>query len=182
MTSSSHSATGRGFTHEPPIGGSPEWYTPPSVFSALGLTFDLDPCCPPAPAAPWIPARRRISLPVDGFAERWDGLVWLNPPYAQETARWVGKLADHGQGIALVFTRTDTPWWQAAVDRAGLVCFIAGRVEFVPGDPAFRKRSRSGAPSCLLAFGEECAEAVERADLGRCLSARVDRRRMELAA
>lgn len=163
-----------GFTHEAP--GSPEWYTPPDLFAALGLQFDLDPCAPPFPAAPWIPAKCRIALPVDGLAEAWWGRVWLNPPYGAETGRWVGKLAEHGHGISLTFTRTDTPWWQAAVDRATLVCFVAGRVEFVSGDPAFRRRSRSGAPSCLLAFGDECAAAVRAAGLGVCADlARVDR-------
>lgn len=133
-----------GFTHEPPGGGIPDWYTPPSLFTTLGLDFDLDPCAPAWPAAAWIPATRRYSLPVDGLSQPWEGRVWLNPPYAGETARWVGRLAEHGDGISLTFTRTDTPWWQAAVDRATLVCFIAGRVEFVPGDPTFRRRSRSG--------------------------------------
>lgn len=81
----------------------------------------------------------------------------------------MGNSPSHGDGVSLTFTRTDTPWWQSAVDRAELVCFIAGRLEFVPGDPEFRRRSRSGAPSCLLAFGEVCAAAVERAELGACL-------------
>jgi hypothetical protein len=32
--------------HENSIGESDEWYTPPEIFDALGLTFDLDPCSP----------------------------------------------------------------------------------------------------------------------------------------
>lgn len=172
-----------GFTHEGP-GGSPEWYTPPSIFAALGLTFALDPCAPPLPRAAWIPAVWRYTLgepetftvPAaggeyrvrDGLMATWKGRVWLNPPYGAETARWVGRLAEHGDGIALVFTRTDTPWWQAAVARADAVCFIAGRVEFIPGDLSFRRRSRSSASSCLIAFGEECAAAVRASGLGVC--------------
>jgi DNA (cytosine-5)-methyltransferase 1 len=124
-----------GFVHEPPAGGSPEWYTPPEVFGALGIEFDLDPCAPPLPRAHWIPARRRISLPDDGMQAPWSGRVWLNPPYAVETARWVSRLAEHGDGISLTFTRTDTPWWQRALGMADAVCFVAGRVEFIPGDP-----------------------------------------------
>jgi hypothetical protein len=43
--------------HEPNIGETSEWYIPPEIFAALGLTFDLDPahpgagtkhCCVPA--------------------------------------------------------------------------------------------------------------------------------------
>lgn len=166
----------RGFTHEPPAGGSPEWYTPPDLFAALGLKFDLDPCAPALPAAAWIPARERYTLPVDGLAQPWRGRVWLNPPYAAETARWVGRLVEHGDGIALTFVRSCTPWWQAAARRSTAVCFIAGRVNFVEGTPAARRGarrdSRSGAPSCLLAFGDACADAVERARVGVCVAPR----------
>jgi hypothetical protein len=160
----------KGFTHEPGNGGSPEWYTPEWLFHALGLEFDLDPCAPRPPWAPWIPAARRISLPDDGLAQAWEGRVWLNPPYARETGRWVSRLSEHGDGIALVFTRLDTPWAQRAVALATAVCFLRGRVDFVMGPGASVKssdgRSRSGAPSMLLAFGEECAGALARAGLG----------------
>lgn len=160
-----------GFTHEPGNGGSQEWWTPPWVFQALGFEFDLDPCSPPAPAAPWIPAERRISLPDDGMRQEWGGRVWLNPPYGRETARWVNRLREHDEGgIALVFARIDTPWAQSAMAEADAVCFVRGRVEFVPGPGAVVRRgdgrSRSGAPSMLLAFGGDCAVAVERAGIG----------------
>lgn len=164
-----------GFTHEPAGGGSFEWYTPPELFSAIGLEFDLDPCAPPLPKAAWLP-HNRISLPADGLQTPWSGRVWLNPPYARESGRWVAKLAEHGDGVALVFARTDTVWWQSAIAHAAAVCFIAGRVNFVPSDPAFRSAngarhgsSNAGAPSCLLAYGEECAAAVRRCGLGICL-------------
>jgi hypothetical protein len=159
-----------GFTHEPPAGGTPEWYTPPSLFGALGLDFDLDPCAPPLPAAAWIPARRRYSLPVDGLAQPWEGRVWLNPPYAAETARWVGRLAEHGDGLALTFVRSCTPWWQSAVRRSTGVLFVEGRLSFIEGSPELRRGrrrdSRAGAPSCLIAFGEACAEALAGSGLG----------------
>lgn len=83
-----------GFTHEPPAGGSPDWYTPPWLFARLALRFDLDPCSPALPVAPWIPAAARYSLPQDGLRLPWVGRVWLNPPYAAETGAWVGKLAE----------------------------------------------------------------------------------------
>jgi hypothetical protein len=172
-------------SHEPPAGGKPDWYTPPEIFHALAIDFDLDPCAPEWPRAHWIPTRRRISLPVDGMEQPWDGRVWLNPPYAAQTGRWVGRLAEHGDGIALVFTRADTPWWQAAVGRSSAVCFIEGRVNFIEGNPELRKGtrtdSRAGAPSCLIAFGAVCAVALARSGLGvvmvaqqACIRAQVD--------
>ena len=41
--------------HEPSKGGSDDWYTPPEIFAALGLMFDLDPASP-GPEH-WVPAR-----------------------------------------------------------------------------------------------------------------------------
>ena len=160
-------------SHEPPAGGPPDWYTPPEVFARLGLEFDLDPCAPPWPRAHWIPAKRRIELPVDGFQEPWEGLVWLNPPYATETGKWVGKLADHpGGGIALVYNRCDTPWWQNCAQRATVWCFTDGRINFIDGNdpdrPRNRRDSRSGTGSCLLGFGELADEALRRSGLGVC--------------
>ena len=35
-----------GFVHEAAVGNSVEWYTPKSVFDALGVGFDLDVCSP----------------------------------------------------------------------------------------------------------------------------------------
>jgi hypothetical protein len=32
--------------HEPSIGMSSDWYTPPDYFTKFGLTFDLDPASP----------------------------------------------------------------------------------------------------------------------------------------
>jgi hypothetical protein len=91
--------------------------------------------------------------------------VWLNPPYGPHTETWLRRLAAHGNGIALVFARTETRWWHETVGCADAVCFIAGRLTFVdhhrqPG------KFNSGAPSALVAYGTECAEAVAAASLG----------------
>ncbi len=86
-------------------GRTVEWYTPPGIFEALGLKFDLDPCAP-ACGLPWIPAARFYSLPDDGLVKPWEGRVWVNPPYGPHAAKWMRRLAAHGDGIALVFART----------------------------------------------------------------------------
>jgi DNA N-6-adenine-methyltransferase (Dam) len=151
---------------EQPRTSSSEWYTPPALFQALGLEFDLDPCAPALPAARWIPARRRIGLPDDGLQASWNGRVWLNPP--RDSARWVGRLVEHGHGIALTFARVDTPWWQAAACRASLVCMVFGRVEYIPGEQRFHGRAHAGAPSSLLAYGMDCADALYESRLGMC--------------
>lgn len=150
------------------VGGETnEWYTPPEIFHALGCEFDLDPAAPYG-GIEWVPAKRFLSYRDDGLAQKWEGRVWLNPPYGPHTARWVGRLADHGDGIALVFARTDVAWFQSVAPRASLVCFLRGRVRFVRGHGSPKNGHNAAAPSCLLAFGEKCAEIVAASGLGLC--------------
>lgn len=145
-------------------GASAEWWTPEHVTDALGLAFDLDPCGPDG-GVPWLPVARTIALPNDGLSEAWDGRVWLNPPYGRETPAWVDRLIEHGDGVALVFARTDAQWGQRALARADAVCFI-GRLSFVDGHRPERKRHNAANSSMLLAFGAKCAEAVRTCGLG----------------
>lgn len=144
---------------------SPEWYTPPHVFDALGLDFDLDPCAPEG-GVPWIPALRSCSLADDGLSQPWEGRVWLNPPYGNAAPRWVGRLIEHGDGIALVFARTDPAWGQYALRCADAVCFIAGRLRFRSGLERNGPGHNAPASSMLLAYGRECADAVTHCGLG----------------
>jgi DNA N-6-adenine-methyltransferase (Dam) len=151
--------------HKPNEGATSEWWTPPSVFEAIGLEFDLDPCAPPLPAAPWLPVADRYSIPQDGLSEPWGGCVWLNPPYGKETGAWVERLAEHGHGIALVFARTDVRWWHRAVPASTGVCFVEGRLTFVAG-AGQSAPGNSGGPSALIAYGDDCADALNGSDLG----------------
>lgn len=141
-----------------------EWYTPPGIFEALGVSFDVD-VCAPKEGLSWIPAARSFSIEDEGLTQPWVGRVWMNPPYGRQTGDWMHRLADHGNGIALVFARVDTGWWHDTVSAATLVCFIRGRLSFVDRyqQPA---PSNANAPSALVAYGRECAEAVARAGLG----------------
>lgn len=161
--------------HHATRGLSAEWYTPPAIFEALGMTFDLDPCAPPG-GVPWVPAARSLSVDDDGLSQPWEGRVWLNPPYGPSTASWVRRLAAHGDGIALVFARTDTAWFHETAPAAAALCFVAGRLTFVPATPEMRSDARtnfnSGAPSLLMAFGQECAEAVAASGLGMTFAVR----------
>lgn len=156
--------SGIGSHTRPGEGATVEWYTPPGLIAALGLEYDLDPCTPVG-GLPWIPAARTISLPDDGLAATWSGRVWLNPPYGPHTEHWLRRLAAHGNGIALVFARTETRWWHETVCASDAVCFIAGRLTFVD-----RRRQpgagNAGGPSALVAYGADCAAAVAAANLG----------------
>ncbi|WP_084501477.1 DNA N-6-adenine-methyltransferase [Nocardia xishanensis] len=137
-------------SHHSARAGSDVWLTPPGVVTALGA-FDLDPCA--AEPRPWDTARRHIAPPDDGLAATWEGRVFLNPPYSNLTD-WLGKLADHGRGTALIFARTETRWFVDLVwQRASAVMFLHGRLHFHLPDGS-RARGNAGAPSCLVAYGD----------------------------
>lgn len=137
--------------------GKDEWLTPPFILKALG-DFDLDPCAPIK--RPWDMAKQHFTVLDDGLSNPWSGRVWCNPPYGAMAAQWLARLAAHGNGIALVFARTETAAWVEHVwAKADAVLFIAGRLHFHHVDGS-RAPANSGAPSALIAYGKECAERL----------------------
>jgi hypothetical protein len=84
----------------------------------------------------------------------WIGRVWLNPPYGRETGNWLAKLADHGNGIALIFARTETEmFFEQVWERADALLFLRGRLHFYHVDGT-KAAANAGAPSVLIAYGE----------------------------
>lgn len=119
--------------HEPSTGNSDDWYTPPAVFDALGLTFDLDPCSP-GPGH-WVPARSIYTKADDGLARDWSGLVFMNPPFGGREGHipWLNKFLDHGNGIAVVRAYTSSDWFhRIVVPRAETIMFPRGKTQFIP--------------------------------------------------
>jgi hypothetical protein len=150
------------FDENPFAGRNDRWLTPLPLIEALG-TFDLDPC-----GAPGHPTATEVWTPEvvgDGLSLPWTGRVWLNPPYGRTMSDWMGALARHGQGTALIFARTETALFHDWVwPQATAILFLRGRVTFL--DPTGRKaNANSGAPSVLIAYGERDAAALESAGL-----------------
>lgn len=166
MTVATSARPSRGFSHESSVNESVEWYTPPEIFEALDFVFDLDPCSP-GEGLSYVPARRHYTAADDGLSLPWEGTVFMNPPYGPHTKVWMRRLAEHGDGIALVFARTDVKWFQEFGTKADLVCFVDGRIRFFQGD----KEKRGGSPgagSMLLAFGETASHVLLQSGLGAC--------------
>ena len=121
--------SGIGSHTKPNRGEYDVWLTPKGILWALGH-FDLDPCAAPEPR-PWPTADRHIVVTEDGLIQPWEGRVWLNPPYGDDVALWMEKMAQHGIGIALTFARTETEWWKLYVwPKATALLFIYGRLNF----------------------------------------------------
>ena len=133
------------------------WLTPPSIIEALG-EFDLDPCSPIV--RPWDTASKHYTTEDDGLIQEWEGRAFVNPPYGRETFKWIDKLATHGNGIALIFARTETKGFHTYVlDKADGIFFFKGRIKFYNADGTEAKHG-ANAPSCLIAFGESNVEAI----------------------
>lgn len=152
-----------------------EWLTPPEIISKLG-PFDLDPCSP-GTRAPWKTASNHYTVEDDGLSRHWFGRVWLNPPYGRETGTWLAKLAEHGNGIALTFARTETEMFFREVwSKANALVFIRGRLHFYHVDGR-RAKANAGAPSILIAYGEENVEKLRSCGIGHFLTLRSEAQR-----
>ena len=137
--------------HQRPHRGATDvWLTPPEIIEALG-PFDLDPCA--ATNQPWPTANRHFTVEDDGLTRSWIGFVWCNPPFGPDAGRWLERMAEHNDGIALVPARTETRWFVTTVwEPATAVLFLHGRPHFHHPDGT-RGKANSGAPICLVAYG-----------------------------
>jgi hypothetical protein len=123
--------------HEFCIGETSEWFTPPSIFEAIGLTFDLDPahpgvgtehCC--------VPAKKIYTEEDDGLNQPWDGIVWLNMPFGGRNGHvpWMRRFFEHGNGIMIVRAYTSSSWWHAEMHKAEMILFPKGKTKFIRPD------------------------------------------------
>ena len=122
--------------HERPNRGETDvWLTPLEIVRSLGK-FDLDPCAFPGHQT------AETLYTENGLEREWFGRIWLNPPYS-EVGVWLRRLVQHGNGVALVFARTDTAWAQEIIPKASQVFFLRGRIKFI-------NPSRTGATGNFL--------------------------------
>lgn len=151
--------------HEPSIGASDDWYTPPEIFKALDLTFDLDPCSPGA--GHWVPARKVYTKADDGLSKPWKGLVFMNPPFGGRHGHvpWLKKFLDHDNGVAIVRAYTSSDWFHEHVaPLAKAMVFPRGKTKFIRPDGSIGKSPGHGV--VLLGMGARCADALRNSGLG----------------
>ena len=128
-----------------------EWLTPLKIIKELGK-FDLDPCAPHPNNRPWGTAKKHFHKEMDGLNQQWFGRVWCNPPYGRKTFEWLEKLHNHGNGIALIFARTETIGFHKQIwNKSNAIFFFKGRLKFYKVDGT--EGDCANAPSCLVAYG-----------------------------
>ncbi len=120
--------------HEQCVGATDEWYTPPHVFEAMNVRFDMDVASPGPAIVPWVPAP--VHIQSGSLALPWTGFVWMNPPFGGRNALvpWLEKFTHHGNGVALVPDRTSAPWWQTFAPKMDALLFVAPKIRFIGAD------------------------------------------------
>jgi hypothetical protein len=141
-------------------GTSDDYYTPPFVFEALGIEFDMD-VCAPAGGVPWIPAKQSLTIIEDGLTTPWEGRVWCNPPYSDVTP-WAKRMIAHGNGIALVQT-AKSAWFNEMWSKADGALILMPNLKFVRGNG---QSAPILMPAMLFAFGDASCSALNLSGLG----------------
>jgi ParB family chromosome partitioning protein len=147
--------------------GENEWYTPPQFIESARLvmgSIDTDPASNPIANAT-VKATQFFTKDEDGLQQKWEGNVWMNPPYAQplmsQFAETISEKFESGEidhAIILVNNATETQWFQRMASVASAVCFPKTRVRFL--DP----EGRPGAPlqgQAIIYFGDNTEAFVE---------------------
>ena len=139
-----------GKPHVAHASGENEWYTPPEIIIAARQAMGEIDCDPASSqkANDVVRAKRYFTADDNGLEKRWNGNVWMNPPYAQPLiSKFANAIAEKyeareiKQACILVNNATETEWFQRMLIFASAVCFLRGRVKFL--DP---EGQPSGAP------------------------------------
>jgi phage N-6-adenine-methyltransferase len=72
------------------------WATPQAFFDKLNAEFgfELDVCALPENAK----CPRYFSPEMDGLAQDWKGVCWMNPPYGRAIGNWMRKAHESATG------------------------------------------------------------------------------------
>lgn len=161
-------ATEKARCHVSNNSGNNEWYTPAIYLEAarevLGV-IDLDPASAKV-AQRLVKATKFYTADDDGLKRKWNGRVWLNPPYSADlVGKFLDKLLSHTQSgdvtaaVVLVNNATDTKWFQAAASSSSAVCFTAGRIKYLDNTGEPKNTPVQG--QAFLYFGAASAKFVD---------------------
>ena len=104
--------------------------------------------------------------PCGCFVGSYKPRIWLNPPFGREAVKWLRRLKEYGNGIALIPARTETAMFYECVwGHADAVLFLKHRPHFHFVDGT-RAKFNSGAPICLVAYGARNFRALLDSGLG----------------
>lgn len=140
------------------------WLTPIEIIEKLG-PFDLDVSA--WEGDPTRCAARGYTVHDDGLAQEWSGRVWMNPPYSN-VEPWMQRLAEHGDGIALVHVQSCAEWFHKAMQSADTCLLVRHRILFLRPAwiPKSKKGNRPAYASALFAWGAPNVARVVESGMG----------------
>jgi len=139
-----------------------ELYTPKYIFDELGCEFDLD-VCAPEEGPLHTPAKRWFSMKDDGLAQKWDGFVWMNPPYSKPS-NWVDKWLDHNNGIALLPLNGNGKWVRTLWNSSAYCILLPPNVPFINREG---EAKLSWYAISIWSVGEKGNEILNKSTFGR---------------
>ena len=139
------------------------WETPQDFFNKLNeiFNFNLDSCA----ETDTTKCSNFYTKEDDALTKDWKGVVWCNPPYGREQAKFVLKAYEesvkhNSTVVVLIPARPDTKLWQNTIfPNANQLCFIKGRLKFGGA------KESAPFPSALVVFGKE----VDLSSFGYCI-------------
>ena len=140
--------------------GNNEWYTPLTYIDAARKVMggiDLDPASSDI-ANQTIKATKYYTAQNDGLIQKWDGRIWMNPPYAQPLIyQFCKKLTEEfgntvTEACVLVNNATETKWFHTLLQKANAVCFPLSRIKFMNKEGNASATPLQG--QAVLYFGE----------------------------
>ena len=115
------------------VSNNDEWETPQDLYDSLDAEFHftLDPCASDQNHK----CNLYYTQEENGLLQNWGGhRVFCNPPYSQ-AAKWVEKAyreacKDNTLVVLLIFSRTDTKYFQNFIYHRAEIRFVRGRLKF----------------------------------------------------
>lgn len=106
---------------------------------------------------------RYFTKKDNALIQRWEGFVWVNPPYGNMLAKFVKKAyyeSEHCKVVMLIPVSTDTSYWHKYIldnkrtsFKPGIqVQFLPGRIKFIDPTQPITKNGRASFPSALVIF------------------------------
>jgi len=108
---------------------SDDYYTPPELFEALDIEFDLDVASPPHKTH--VPCKNYYTQAENGLLQPWYGIVWLNPPFS-EPRPWVERFIAHNNGIGIV--PTSNGHWLTQLWNSEMCFTLPPPIKFIQGN------------------------------------------------
>jgi phage N-6-adenine-methyltransferase len=131
------------------------WETPQAFFDRLDAEFgfETDVCAVSQNAK----CTHFFTPTMDGLAQHWSGICWMNPPYGRQIGAWVKRAYEASRKgatvVCLLPARTDTKWWHEYCMH-GEIRLVRGRLRFGTA------RTPAPFPSAVVIFRPRCFQRL----------------------